>query len=463
MTAAVIAIVAWVGMSFDAVGVARAAPFRGWSKVTSLAVESTELAPPMPLGQPGVGLATIAGLEDPSPALTLDRLGGEVLVWNETVTDPVTFDPRQVVRVAESAQTGGWAASVTLDELREGEQGETGRQSPGGWAPQVTVAGNGRAIAVWEGAAQIRAAVRSAGGEWKTESLTPPRSEPFPAAEEPQVASDQSGDAVAVWPREANGHNARGYTTGIEAAEMPASGAFAQPKLISRSEEAWNPRVALNARGDVLVAWNVYGHSRCLVRAAFRRAAGAWSPAQTVSGSEASCKPPQVALGASGEGIVMWGTRKLEVAELREDGSWSPSRVIAHHFEEFTPPQLAMSENGDVVVEWCEDVLETREPAVWTRSRLADGKWQPPRRFRHSRPGKIALAIDARGDVLTLWGRRHGIEIATRPHRGRWARTRLPLRPAANVEARLDSSGDATIIWRAPRAIESIRHPRLFD
>jgi hypothetical protein len=222
--------------STSAVGVARStAPLTPWS--------APELIPAIPA-------TTFEGGRPLSPlnAPAFDANGDAFIVWTEqagAITQAVApeFRVRATVRPAD----GRWQPAETLSRL--------------GLNPEVTVGADGDAIAAWEGRSGVEAAIRPVGGGWLApQTVGTPRGED---PQEPQVASDASGGAIVVAPLQGHGRG----SAGIQAAVRPAGGTFSPPQMISHHhEKALDPRIAMNSRGDAIVAWDVQVPKGCASR-----------------------------------------------------------------------------------------------------------------------------------------------------------------------------------------------------
>ena len=122
----------------------------------------------------------------------------------------------------------------------------------------------GSAAAATAGVAPVRAPVLGPIGNAPVDAL-------------PQVASDAAGDAVAVW----WGDKGDG-TAVVQAASRPAGGAWQPPVNLSAPMNVGccpeEPRVAMDTAGDAVAVWD-----NGTVQAASRPGGGAWQPAVTLS------------------------------------------------------------------------------------------------------------------------------------------------------------------------------------
>jgi hypothetical protein len=172
---------------------------------------------------------------------------------------------------------GHWQPAETLSRL--------------GLDPDVVIDAHGDTIAVWQSRSSVEAAIRPAGSSWLA-----PEAVATPGGEEPQIASDASGDVMVVSTRQAPGHS-----TGIQAVMRPTGGTFSPAQTISAPDNDFHPRLAMNARGDALVAWERDAAHGCFVEAAFRPANGRWVKPRVLSDTHAGCPADQhVAIDARG-------------------------------------------------------------------------------------------------------------------------------------------------------------------
>ena len=145
-----------------------------------------------------------------------------------------------VIRSARRTMTAPWSHSETISDA-------AGPAS----APSVALDDHGGAVAAWQwidGANRlIHSAVRSADGNWSTpEQLSGPGRDATP----PVVAIDGAGNALVGWIR------GNGVWTAAQIAIRPTGGEFGPPRNMSRrGRNAGSIELAMNRRGDAMVAW----------------------------------------------------------------------------------------------------------------------------------------------------------------------------------------------------------------
>lgn len=397
----------------------------------------------------------------PLNAPAFDANGDAFIVWTEPmVATAKALVPEFRVRATERPANGHWQPVEMLSRL--------------GLNPEVTVDSRGDAIAVWEGRSGVEASVKPVGGGWLAPQTvgTPGGEEP----QEPQVASDASGDAIVVAPLQAHGRQ----STGIEAAVRPAGGTFSLPHTISRHrEEALDPRIAMNPRGDAIVAWDVQVPTGCLARAAFRPAGGTWGTPRTVPGGHESCRGShKVAIDQRGNAIVAWvsmrgSTMLVRVAERGVKGRWSAQPVIGRASAVAEPPgaaKVGMDARGDVIVVWVDPALVLGgRRTMWSRIRRVGRRWGAKEHISDvTYESSPLLATNARGDATVVWEDKRGIEVASHPSGGVWQKPHtVSDRHSAEIafEAApviaLGAQGDGMVAWQSDKNIETVWHAPL--
>jgi hypothetical protein len=314
----------------------------------------------------------------------------------------------------------------------------------------VAVDAGGDEIAVWQSVLGIQAATRAAGGGWLApQTVARPNGQP-------QVASDASGDVIIVAQR-----NRSGRSTGIRAVLRPSGeDTFSPAQAISAPDNDFEQRIAINARGDAVVAWERQPAHGCIVEAAFRPANRRWSRPRALADAHADCQPweSRVAIDDRGDLVVAWLTWRgrtgfLESASRSANGHWTARRILAKAPGIGWTVDLGMDARGDAIVVWLEYALKGHgDSATWMRIRPAGRAWGPAQKIPGGANGTPSLAVDPRGDALIAWKDKRGIEAAARPADGRWQKPYIVSgheRSHVGVAlAALDARGDAMVTWQ---------------
>jgi hypothetical protein len=174
------------------------------------------------------------------PRLAENPGGEAVVIWER-------LEGEEFVEAAGRAGVSGpWSKPVKLSR-KEASKGEPGGQ-------QVALDGHGDAVAVWSRFEGTEDIVEAAAGRAATASWGAPKTisgKGRNVEEEPEVAVDESGDAVAVWPQ---WNGASEVIQGV--AGSAVSGGWGTPAQVSANgEDADQAGVAIDAQGDAAAVW----------------------------------------------------------------------------------------------------------------------------------------------------------------------------------------------------------------
>jgi hypothetical protein len=189
----------------------------------------------------------------------------------------------------------------------------------------------------------IQSASRPAGGSW---SSAVDISAIGGHAEDPEVAIDPQGDAVAIWT------SVEGSEKVVQAASRPTGGDWSAAVGVSAGGAlATRPEVALDAHGDATAVWQYYAGGEEVIQSATRHAGSSWSPPVDVSVTGNGVSFPTVGLDADGDAVAAWiyhdGTNEiLESASRPAGGSWSPSLGISAPGEDPEDVSLEVDPRG---------------------------------------------------------------------------------------------------------------------
>jgi hypothetical protein len=187
-------------------------------------------------GRPGEDLG--------APRVGLDARGDALAIWYHR--DPAGYR----IEGAERRDHGAWFAIRPLSSPA-GRPHDLARPGPTFNVPALALSPEGAAVAAWVevrgGTDVVRARVRAPGGGW---SAAPVLSAPGEDAGEPQVAMAPDGRAVAVW-EELDGEAFR-----VEAVALDPGRGWSRTRAISVSTaDAQRPVVALDRDGRAVVGW----------------------------------------------------------------------------------------------------------------------------------------------------------------------------------------------------------------
>jgi PKD domain-containing protein len=338
-----------------------------------------------------------------APQVAVDDSGDAIAVWIATRggTDVVQASVRP-------AASGAWQPAVDI--------------SPAGRVngpPHLAVDSVGDAVALWQqlssGEYVARASVRVASsGVWQ---MPVDLSKPAGSYGGLDVAVNAAGDAVAVWSRQSEAGN--GTDLIVQASVRPAAtGTWGPPADLSLpGGMSAEPRVAIDAAGNILAVWSRRGTAgNALVQSAVRHGlANGWASAINVSKDGQDAGTPRVALDASGNAVATWtrfnGSNWIVQASRRPASldAWTAAVDLSQPGHDADQTRLAVDARGDVVVGWkrSDGTNTIAQAAVGS---TGPGPWGPP--IDVSAPGANAdtpvVAIGTGGDAFAVWQRSLG-------------------------------------------------------
>lgn len=299
--------------------------------------------------------------------------------------------------------TGSWLAPETIASTQDNLE------------PSVGFDASGRALAVWTeqnpstSAYRIMHAARPSAGTWSPPSELTALSFVFA----PRIAVAPDGKAVAAFER----------NTQILAARFDGN-VWSPPVPLVTQSSGSNPRnvsVAIDTSGRAIVAWSGSDGTRSRAYASASLAGDTWTPAQALDGYDAGT--PQVAVNGNGKGFVIFAERNASVQSrvtaVPVDLAASAVFGVAQPLRSFvsaTPGQkrIAVDGNGNAVAVWL-DTDGVVGDLVWSRYDATVGTWSAHQLLAQgvgtqvdalARDYNLALAMNAGGDAVVVWGQR---------------------------------------------------------
>jgi hypothetical protein len=427
---------------------------------------------------------SVAGSRGGDPQVAVDARGNAVALWEaEDNGVQAAFRPeaerawqRPVVlsqglgmvgraalgvEPASGAVLGAWPRGNTV-QIAEGVTKEDLWKMPAtlpivGWQaedPHVAVDARGDALATWKSSEvdssyrvheSVQTTYRPAGsGNWQA-----PESLPGVLAYGESgfwVALDPQGNALAVWVQPGGG----AWT--VEASSRSSSGEWQTPTPVSASWPISHPirlgpimlgaQVALDAQGDAVAVWEHYMQENWFIEAAVRPAAsGMWQAPVRLSTAGLGGARPDLALDAQGNAVVVWEGATATQRTVEAAAGSAVSGVWR------APARLAAWHH-----------LKERGFLPWKRPVGYEGA--PP-------PAKPSIALDAQGGAVAVWEHSvthySGVVQAAHMSAGSdtWqAAVDVAAASAEGVQVASAPDGEALAVWgrlvdRGPDAIET--------
>lgn len=266
-----------------------------------------------------------------------------------------------------------------------------------------------------------------------------------------RLGTDEEGDQVAVWER-----NAGPNEWVVEAAVRPALGSWSIPVEVSTvAPGPRNPDVAVNSAGDAIVVWQQGTPSGAGIKAALGDTSGNWGAPETVSiGFDLS--HPTVGIDESGNAVAAWreelpNTEYGTGVKVLEGGTWGSLETYGPNSASYEGQLLAVDPAGDAVL------FMYYEGAIEAVSRSAGGSWGGVETLKSGIAARVQhpqLAISENGEATAIWANGTSgnatIEAARMDVAGIWGNTEAL--PAVGTDLdqpsiAMDETGEATAIW----------------
>jgi hypothetical protein len=228
--------------------------------------------------------------------------------------------------------------------------------------PQAAVDSAGDAIVVWEHwdgtNFVVQAALRPAGAANFTLLPNPvsvPQSQPHEDAIGPKVAVDPTGDAVVVWKL---GGGPSGNAWKVQAAELPAGGAtFTAPQDMSAAgEDAEDPAVAIDNAGNAVAIWQRFDTSGAFIDTA-SLAAGTSSWNKSELPAMINSLVPDIAVDPAGNALGVWAgpdsvNSSIYSAFRPAGGAFEAPLPLSTAGQNAVDPHVVLDQTGDAFAVW---------------------------------------------------------------------------------------------------------------
>lgn len=288
--------------------------------------------------------------------------------------------------------------------------------------PVLAVTPNGNTVIVWvehrtqtatdpfaKVGDRIWSAVLAPDGGWEHEGPV----QSAWGADNPHLAMNRSGNAVAVWTEPSSEFSDVHY---LWSSRSEAGVGWTKPELIQALTEGEDPfaedsanyaRVAIDAAGNVTAVWNQDDGRMWANR--FTPDAG-WGDPEVLDAGLGDAYAPRIGMDADGNVMVIWGQGQDASFQL-----WSRRFTIASGWE--TPEVLSDPDDcwdvevgfgaaGDVVAVWTDgDFLAA---TLWANRYVPGSGWAEPEIVDvESEGGSLApdVAVDGAGNAVVVWRR----------------------------------------------------------
>jgi hypothetical protein len=329
-----------------------------------------------------------------------------------------------------------------------------------GQNPQVAMDSSGNAMAIWQQYDGTRNNIWSnsysiASGLWGAAQLIEVDSH---GAQNQRVALSASGYALAVWEQ----HDGLRYNI---ASNLLSVGWRAAQQIKTNTEDAGYPQVVTDPSGNAVAVWHQYDGSRYNIWAnRYTAASGLWGTAQLIETDTGNAMNPQVTMGTSGNATAVWqqsdGTHNNIWANRYNGltGLWgTPQLIETDNAGDAMNPQVASDTSGNAVAVWFQSD-GTRYNAWANRYTAASGLWSTAQLIETDNGDAYypQVAMDGSGNAVAVWYQFDGSRYSIWANRysaasGLWGAAQLietdNTGSAFSSQVAMDSTGNAVAVW----------------
>lgn len=350
---------------------------------------------------PTINLNNASGQPADAPQIALNNTGTAIAVWQEN-------NGSGTVNIYSRIFNGtSWSPTANLNDA----SGQDARLA------QVALNNTGTAIAVWQ---EYNVSVYNIysrifdGADWSATTSLNNASDQY--AQEPQIALNNAGTAIAVWSEDTNGSG----IFNIYARTFDGTNWSATTSLNNAPDQyAYEQQIALNNAGTAIAVWSEDTNGGGLYNIYSRTFDGtSWSVTATDLNSDPDqvARTPQIALTNTGTAIAVWtevngGTNNRIYSRTFDGTSWSAATSLNNDpNQDAETPQIALNDNGTAIAVWRED---NGSGHFNTYSRTFDGaSWSTTVNDLNNDPNQGAvtpqIALNDNDAAITVWSEQNG-------------------------------------------------------
>ena len=330
--------------------------------------------------------------------IAFDGNGNAFAIWNQS--------DNGVYNVYANRYTAGtgWGTPTTIES-----------QTTDSYTVQIGFDGAGNAIATWltfDGASNHVWSNRyTAGAGWGTEVQIDSLTAPDADAENPELAVDTAGNAIAVW------YQFDGPSYSIWSNHYSAGSGWGTAEVIeSGTGNAINPRVALDSNGNGLAVWTQNGGGRNDIWSNRYTAGSGWGTAQLIeTDNTGTALSPRVKIDSNGNAIAAWyqsdGTRfNINANRYVAGTGWGTAQLIeTDDSGDAQLPRLAMDAAGNTIVVWQQN--DGTRYNIRSNRYIPGTGWGTATTIETDNAGDATVpwvAVDSAGNALVVWQQSDG-------------------------------------------------------
>jgi len=269
----------------------------------------------------------------------------------------------------------------------------------------------------------------------------------------PQIALDNSGNALVVWVQKA------GASTNIWANRFNGADWGTAEQIETNNGDVFWPQVAFDNSGNALVVWAQDDGTRTNIQVN-RFNGSSWGSAELIETDNAGdALWPQIAFDSNGNALAVWVQKngvRYNIQANRFDGSnWGTAELIeTDNTGDALWPQIALDGNGNALAVWAQDDGTRTNIRV---NRFNGLSWGAAELIETDNAGDALwpqIAFDSNGNALAVWAQNDGVRYNIRANRfngARWGSAEQietdNAEDAFSPQIAIDSNGNALALW----------------
>jgi len=276
-------------------------------------------------------------------------------------------------------------------------------------SPQVAVDESGNAIAVWVQHDGIRDSIYSnryvVGTGWGSATLI--ETDDSGDADYPQVAVDGSGNAMAVW------HQFDGARFSIWSNRYIVDTGWGTAELVETDDSgnAESPQVAVDDSGNAVVVWSQWGSTYSSIWSNRYVVGTGWGTAELIETDDVGdAYLPQVGIDGSGNAIAVWHQFDSTHSNIYSNryvvgAGWDSAELIEiDDSGNAESPQVAVDDSGNAIAVWFQsDGTHTK---IYSNRYVVGEGWDSAELIETDDVGDAYLPqvfIGSSGDAMAVW------------------------------------------------------------
>jgi len=284
----------------------------------------------------------------------------------------------------------------------------------------------------------------------------------------PQIATDPSGNAIAVWMQEFEGQS-RIWTNRYNKETDNWTTASLIENTVAEGSAQF-PQIAMDKNGNGLVVWKQnQGFNYSIWSSYYNFSDSTWSDAQLIGiVDEASVAYSEVVFDNQGNAIAVWNQTDGDENSIWANrysainNSWGIAEAIEQTIDDTYEPKIAIDNNGNALVIWHQ--RDGAVKSIWAnRYSAINNSWGTPVVIETGDgDARLAdgvsnaqIAIDTAGNGIAVWSQNDGTEDSIWVNRydfatTSWGAASLIENDAGYARApkvAMDSHGNAMVLW----------------